>query len=151
MQSDPIGLAGGLNNYGYGNVNPLLFVDPDGLSGVVVGGPRVIPGTRPMEMVRPRNSPFDPAAPFPDTGQPGNEPPSPKCLVLADKISNLKKEIYEKRIPDLQANPSNLPERIGPGEQLRQTVRGHRTLLHDRLRRLKQLEERFDRECSPRC
>jgi RHS repeat-associated protein len=31
LQRDPIGIRGGTNIYTYANVNPLLFVDPDGL------------------------------------------------------------------------------------------------------------------------
>lgn len=37
LSSDPIGLAGGLNLYVYGNGNPLVYIDPLGLCGESVG------------------------------------------------------------------------------------------------------------------
>lgn len=36
ITSDPIGLAGGLNLYGYAEQNPLIYTDPEGLA--VCGG-----------------------------------------------------------------------------------------------------------------
>lgn len=38
IQSDPIGLAGGINAYSYVNGNPLNYVDPNGLSPADVAG-----------------------------------------------------------------------------------------------------------------
>jgi len=38
VQSDPIGLRGGLNTYAYANLNPLTFVDLFGLVGDDIGG-----------------------------------------------------------------------------------------------------------------
>jgi len=65
------------------------------------------------------------------------------------KIQNTRDEIHNKRYPDLQSNPNNLPYRIGPGEKLRDTVRGHEKLLNQRLNQLKKLEDKYAKECVP--
>ncbi|MCH2074358.1 MAG: hypothetical protein MK130_05805 [Puniceicoccaceae bacterium] len=81
------------------------------------------------------------------SGQCSDDDESDKCKRLKRKIENLRREIYDKRIPDLENNPGDLPEYIGPGEKLRDTVRGHRKLLDRQLRRLRELEARYEKEC----
>jgi hypothetical protein len=76
-----------------------------------------------------------------------NDGESDKCKRLREKIENLRKEIFDKRIPDLVNDPGGLPEYIGPGEKLRDTRRGHRKLLDRQWRRLRELEDRYEKEC----
>ena len=102
---------------------------------------------RPLQSV-----PYDQAAPgvFPDADfYHYNDPNTQFCRSLARKIENLRKEIYDKRIPDLNQKPNPLPRRIGPGELLRDTIRGHEVLLTIQLFRLRNAEDTWDKKCGP--
>jgi hypothetical protein len=141
-------MSGQWSLYAYVGGNPLTSVDPDGLQEVTT-----MPGwwSEPMIGNPPVSGTLDPILDIPDTNQPPNNPNSPRCMALARKIQNLRDEVFGKRIPDLEGNPGNLPERIGPGENLRDTVRGHRKLLDRQWRRLNELQDQYARECAASC
>ena len=148
LTSDSIGLAGGLNTYLYADANPVRYIDPEGLSTIVVPRPIIIPRPVPMP-----SQPVDPVFPIPDIDPfPSGTPKDPfgeYCRNLARRIANTRDEIYNKRYPDLQSNPQGLPNRIGPGEDLRDTVRGHEKLLNRKLRELRKLEDEYAEKCVP--
>jgi hypothetical protein len=124
--------------------NPIFYVDPDGLQAITVPAPMVSSIVRPSvgtlvdPLVGPSTNPNDP----------NNGGESDKCRNLRKKVENLRKEVFDKRIPDLDANPGQLPRRIGPGEALRDTIRGHEKLLNRQWRRLNELEDEYVKECG---
>ena len=99
------------------------------------------------------SQPVDPVFPIPDIDPfPSGTPKDPfgeYCRNLARRIANTRDEIYNKRYPDLQSNPQGLPNRIGPGEDLRDTVRGHEKLLNRKLQELRKLEDEYAEKCVP--
>jgi RHS repeat-associated protein len=149
VESDPIGLEGGSSTYSYVYSSPTTMVDPEGLSAAIaIGRPMTGFGPRPLF-----NSPVDLDQPLPLTDNPAlrpyKDPDGEFCKSLERRIENSKKEIFDKRYPDLATNPGGLPRRIGPGENLEDTVRGHEKLLNRRLRETRKLEDEYDQLCKP--
>lgn len=153
MESDLIGLQGGsYSTYSYTSDNPVSRIDPDGLQELVLPIPwweLIEPAVEPSSETGGVPTTVDPALPIPDTGQPPNDPNSPKCVALAQKISNIRQDIASRE-KELLENKLDLPERLPPSitQGLRRLdQRGHRQITRKLERRLRELEEQCHGEC----
>uniref|UniRef100_UPI001ABB6D4F RHS repeat-associated core domain-containing protein n=1 Tax=Burkholderia cepacia TaxID=292 RepID=UPI001ABB6D4F len=68
----------------------------------------------------------------------------PHCVAIREKVTGLQNEL-NTRWSELVGG---LPERIGPGERLAETMRGHRTMINQKDSILRRWEKKYDEDCD---
>jgi RHS repeat-associated protein len=110
-----------------------IQADPIGLSGGA--NPYLYVDGNPMNAIDP-------------SGLIRHSPDSEYCKAVETRMDNLQRDL-KKRLDEYDQDAGGLPERIGPGESLYQTRRGHRTLINKYDRYLRDAEKDYDDNCRP--
>ena len=74
----------------------------------------------------------------------------PHCQEILKKIKNIEQQLSERYV-ELAADKHKLPNRIGPGEKLRSTIRGHQTLINQQHSLLNKWQTRLNNDCCDDC